>query len=134
MESFQTVWKVLGQSGEFLNGQESFQAVWKVSGQSGNFPDGLESFQLVWKVSSWSEKFPGSLEFFDSVESFWTVYKVPKIQKKEQARKPRSYASPKLCPPAYSLTGVKCRATSVAKNHHIFYFILYLILSYQIKS
>ena len=27
-----------------------------------------------------------------------------------------SYASPKLCPPAYSLTGVKCRATSAAKN------------------
>ena len=38
----------------------------------------------------------------------------------KQARKPRSYASPKLCPPTYLLThlltGVKCRATSVAKN------------------
>ena len=37
----------------------------------------------------------------------------------EQARKPRSYASPKLRP-THSLTdlltGVKCRATSVAKN------------------
>ena len=37
----------------------------------------------------------------------------------KQARKPRSYASPKLCPPTYLLThlltGVKCRATSVAK-------------------
>ena len=37
----------------------------------------------------------------------------------KQARKPRSYASPKLWPThllTYSLTGVKCRATSVAKN------------------
>ena len=34
----------------------------------------------------------------------------------KQARKPRSYASPKLCPASDSLTGVKCRATSVAKN------------------
>ena len=33
----------------------------------------------------------------------------------EQARKPRNYASPKLRP-SVSLTGVKCRATSVAKN------------------
>ena len=39
----------------------------------------------------------------------------------KQARKPRSYASPKLCPPTHLLTdlltGVKCRATSVAKNN-----------------
>ena len=38
---------------------------------------------------------------------------------KEQARKPRSYASSKLRLThslTYSLTGVKCRATSVAKN------------------
>ena len=37
----------------------------------------------------------------------------------KQARKPRSYASPKLRPtdlPTYLLTGVKCRATSVAKK------------------
>ena len=40
----------------------------------------------------------------------------------KQARKPRSYASPKLWPThllTYSLTGVKCRATSVAKRTHI---------------
>ena len=40
----------------------------------------------------------------------------------KQARKPRSYASPKLCPLTHSLTdlltGVKCRATSVAKKNH----------------
>ena len=40
--------------------------------------------------------------------------------KLKQARKPRSYASPKLCPLnhliTYLLTGVKCRATSVAKK------------------
>ena len=39
---------------------------------------------------------------------------------KKQARKPRSYASPKLCPLNDLLndllTGVKCRATSVAKK------------------
>ena len=44
-----------------------------------------------------------------------------KLAQKKQARKPRSYASPKLCPPTHSLThlltGVKCRATSVAKNN-----------------
>ena len=34
----------------------------------------------------------------------------------KQARKPRSYASPKLCRLTDLLTGVKCRATSVAKN------------------
>ena len=34
----------------------------------------------------------------------------------KQARKPRSYASLKLCPLTYSLTGVRCRATSVAKK------------------
>ena len=42
----------------------------------------------------------------------------------KQAPKPRSYASPKLCPLTdsltYLLTGVKCRATSVAKKR--FYF------------
>ena len=38
-----------------------------------------------------------------------------KLQKK-QARKPRSYVSLKLRPLTYSLTGVRCRATSVAKN------------------
>ena len=34
----------------------------------------------------------------------------------QQARKPRSYASLKLRPLTHSLTGVRCRATSVAKN------------------
>ena len=33
----------------------------------------------------------------------------------KQARKPRSYASSKLSP-THSLTGVRCRATSVAEN------------------
>ena len=35
----------------------------------------------------------------------------------QQARKPRSYASPKLSP-TDSLTGVRCRATSVAKIYN----------------
>ena len=42
------------------------------------------------------------------------VEKVEKLSRK-QACKPRSYASPKLRL-TDSLTGVKCRATSVAKN------------------
>ena len=40
--------------------------------------------------------------------------------KRKQACKPRSYANPKLCPPTdrpTALTGVKCRATIVAKKH-----------------
>ena len=36
---------------------------------------------------------------------------------RKQARKTRSYASWKLCRPTDLLTGVKCRATSVAKNY-----------------
>ena len=39
--------------------------------------------------------------------------------KREQARKLQATlegCTPKLCPPSVSLTGVKCRATSVAKN------------------
>ena len=58
MESFQTDWKVSGQPGKVLNGQESFQTVLKVSGTSEKFPDGLESFsvgpesfQIVWNFS-----------------------------------------------------------------------------------
>ena len=38
------------------------------------------------------------------------------VGQREQARKPRSYASSKLRP-TESLTGVKCRATSVAKKN-----------------
>ena len=57
MESFQTVWKVSGQPGEVLNGQESFQTVLKVSGHYGKVPDSLESFRTVWKVSRQSGKF-----------------------------------------------------------------------------
>ena len=56
------------------------------------------------------------LTFRDKNGTFWNF--VTKIVNK-QARKPRSYASPKLWPThllTYSLTGVKCRATSVAKN------------------
>ena len=42
----------------------------KSSQLSGKFPDSLESFWTVWKVSGQSGKFP------DSLESFWTVEKV----------------------------------------------------------
>ena len=59
-------------------------------------------------------------------QSGWHTQGCPKIHPKygvlwlfEQARKPRSYASPKLRPThslTYLLTGVKCRATSVAKK------------------
>ena len=38
----------------------------------------------------------------------------------EQAPKHRSYASSKLCPLTGLLTGVRCRATNVAKNHNNF--------------
>ena len=34
----------------------------------------------------------------------------------KQARKPRSYVCLKLCPPSDRVTGVECRATSVAEN------------------
>ena len=37
----------------------------------------------------------------------------------EKARKPRSFASPKFCRPSQSVIGVKCRATSKAKNQYI---------------
>jgi len=44
---------------------------------------------------------------------FWKCHRKWLVK---QARKPRSYASLKLCPLTHSLTGVRCRATSVAKN------------------
>ena len=47
--------------------------------------------------------------------------KMKKLGACEQARKPRSYASLKLRP-GDLLTGVKCRATSVAKNHRYQWF------------
>ena len=37
-------------------------------------------------------------------------------KEEEQARKPQSYVSRNYDPPTHSLTGVKCRATSVAKK------------------
>ena len=52
----------------------------------------------------------------------WDVFKIAKgrktienIKKKETSSQAPSYASPKLSP-AHSLTGVKCRATSVANK------------------
>ena len=68
---------------------ESFQTVWKVSGQSGNLPEGPESFQTDWKVSSWSRKFPDSFltvwkvsgqckKCLDCLETLQTVWKVCK--------------------------------------------------------
>ena len=51
----------------------------------------------------------------------------------KQARKPRSYASRNYDPPTYSLTGVKCRATSVAKklrnnSHQLLYDIMFSVI------
>ena len=49
----------------------------------------------------------------------WQLAYIPRAHDKlahKQARKPRRYASPILCPLAHLLTVVKCRATSVAKN------------------
>ena len=50
----------------------------------------------------------------------------------KQARKPRSYASPKLCPLTYLLThlltGVKCRATSVAKKSFCYFVTAFIII------
>ena len=43
----------------------------------------------------------------------------PKTYHNQQARKLQATlkgCNPKLCPPSVLLTGVKCRATSVAKN------------------
>ena len=57
----------------------------------------------------------------------------------KQARKPRSYASPKLCPLTHSLTylltGVKCRATSVAKNWYSGQFsMIYLTIFFNYNN
>ena len=54
----------------------------------------------------------GEKKFQVANKKYWILQQ--KLTK--QARKPRSYASPKLCPLTDSLTGVKCRATSVATN------------------
>ena len=64
MESFQTVWKVSGQSENLPDGPESFQTDWKVSSWSGKFPDSLKIFLIVWKVSGQYGKFPDSVDSF----------------------------------------------------------------------
>ena len=62
----------------------------------------------------------------------WSSGESQVVQK--QARKPRSYASPKLCPLnhliTYLLTGVKCRATSVAKNPVWYWMMTTLLTSF----
>ena len=69
-ESFQTVWKVSRQSGNFLHCQKTFNTVKKNSRLSENFPDQLKTFQIVWKLSRVSGEFP------ECPESFQTVWKV----------------------------------------------------------
>ena len=67
LESFQTVWKVSKQSGNFLHCPETFHTVKKISRLSGNFPDQLGTFQTVWKLSGSYGNFPYRLESFQSV-------------------------------------------------------------------
>ena len=50
--------KYMPEMHRFLDGLETFQMVWKLSGQPGNFPDDLETFRMVWKLSAWSGNFP----------------------------------------------------------------------------
>ena len=68
------VWKISGQSEDFLDGLETFQKlsgnflenwtlswhVWKFSSQSENFLDGCENFRTIWN-------FPGSQGTFLTV-------------------------------------------------------------------
>ena len=66
--------------------------------------------QNLWTLSFWLFQ---SFSLNPSENACISAFKGPRD--KEQARKPRSYASPKLWLTGL-LTGVKCRATSVAKN------------------
>ena len=72
------------------------------------------------KYLQWKSKAKGKAKRLENpltkvyIVEYWNKEVIPK-----QARKPRSYASPKLRLThslTYSLTGVKCRATSVAKK------------------
>ena len=70
MEIFWQVWKLSGQSGNFLDNLETFRTVWKLSGQSGNFPDSLETFRTV-------KKLPGNCQLSEKYwKSLVTVWKV----------------------------------------------------------
>ena len=73
LETWQTVWKLSGQSGHFPDCLETFRTVQKLSRQSGNFPDCLGTFRTARKLSRLSGKFP------DSPDSFRTVPKVLRI-------------------------------------------------------
>ena len=50
LESFQTVWKVSGQTGKFLDDLESTRTAWKVFGQSGRFPTNLETPEVCYST------------------------------------------------------------------------------------
>ena len=62
MESFQTVWKLSGNSEKFSESLESFWTIWKDFNQSGKFLDSLECFWTIWKVYNQLGKFPDTLE------------------------------------------------------------------------
>ena len=70
---------------------------------------GLDQRSELWKVDRWEK---AERPKAGKVRGFNLLFTL------QQARKPRSYASPKLRP-TDPLTGVKCRATSVAKNINI---------------
>ena len=63
-ESFQTLWKVSRQSGNFLYCPETFYTVRKLPTLSRKFPDYLETFRTNYKLSSPSGNFPDRLETF----------------------------------------------------------------------
>ena len=86
------------------------------------------------KTLSWKQgitiifRFGQTWPIFDHITKWksWVYFKITGVQEQfgqmKQARKPRSYASPKLWLTyllTYLLTGVKCRATSVAKKCQI---------------
>ena len=69
----------------------------------------------IWKNISTSNIIIPRIDKVSTLAILWE-------KRKQQARKPRSYASPKLRNYDWLtdlLTGVKCRATSVAKNNYL---------------
>ena len=76
--SFQTLWKVYRQSGNFPDNLETFQTIWKLSWQSWDFPDNLKTFPTIWELPRQYEKFTDNLKSLQTTRKLsWQVENFP---------------------------------------------------------
>ena len=68
------------------------------------------------------------------VSPWWTMICEETSSQAPSYDSPRAEPSPKLCPATYSLTGVKCRATSVANKSHLRFRVVSISTAYVIEA